>query len=191
MVGAGAAAVVVAERSNSGGSAAPAPAGATTRAPAEGDAAGAEGVSPRGYPSVTRTQMTEEIHTLLLTFHEDVVNRDFRAAWALLSPRKRRQDLSEPDGYHGWMAAQASLSPYLSPGGLKVRLDSLEGEGVARVMLSGMGWSQPRSPCREWSGLTWVKYQEGEWTYDPGYSTTPSRRRTWQGRSGELLGIGC
>lgn len=144
-----------------------------------------------GLPPVDRTQMTREIRTLLLAFHEDVVDGEFQAAWALLSPRKRRQDLAEPGGYRAWRSAQASLSSYLSPGGLKVQIESLEGDGVARVMLTGMGWSQPGSPCSEWSGLTWVKYQGGEWTYDPGYSTTLSRRRAWQPRSGELLGIGC
>ncbi len=145
----------------------------------------------QGFPAVGRAQMVAEIRALLLAFHEEVVDRDFRAAWALLSPRKRRQDLSEPGGYHAWMTAQASLSPYLSPSGLEVRLDSLEGDGVARVTLTGMGWSQPGSPCRQWSGLTWVRYRDREWTYDPGYSTTPSRRRTWQSRSPELLGVGC
>jgi len=39
--------------------------------------------------------------------------------------------------------------------------------------------------------LTWVKYEGGQWTYDPGYSTTPARRRTWQPRTGELLGGAC
>jgi hypothetical protein len=156
----------------------------------EGDASPGES-EPTGFPGVERTQMAEEIQALLLAYHEDIVERDFTAAWALLSPRKRRQYLGEAGGYRKWMAAQASLSPYLSPAGLAVRLDSLEGDGVARVMLTGMGWSKPGSPCGEWSGLTWARYQGGEWTYDPGYSTTPSRRRTWEPRSSELLGIGC
>jgi hypothetical protein len=164
-------------------------AGGETAAPRRANSAAEAGTA--GFPPVGRARMAEEIHDLLLGFHEDVVVGDFRPAWALLSPRKRRQDLREPGGYGAWKSAQASLSPYLSPSGLRVRIEALEDEGVARVMLTGMGWSAPHSPCSEWSGLTWVKYQGGKWTYDPGYSTTASRRRTWESRSGELLGIGC
>jgi hypothetical protein len=134
--------------------------------------------------------MVEEIQSLLIDYHEDVVDGSFQSAWALLSPRKRQQYLEE-GGYQKWMAAQASLSPYLSPAGLTVRLDALEGEGVARAMVTRMGWSKPGSSCDEWSGLTWVRYDGEEWTYDPGYSTTPARRQTWQSRFHQLLGADC
>jgi hypothetical protein len=134
--------------------------------------------------------MEEEIGSLLLDYHEDVVEGDFRGAWALLSTRKRRQNLAEY-GYRKWMEAQASLSDYLSPSPLQARIDALEDAGVARVLVTGMGWAAPTSPCTEWSGLTWVRYERGEWTYDPGYSTTAARRQTWKPRAGELLGAGC
>jgi hypothetical protein len=143
-----------------------------------------------GFPAIGRAEMEEEIEALLLGYHEDVVERDFRSAWALLSPRKRQQNLAEY-GYREWMQAQASLSDYLSPAGLRARIDALEDEGVARVLVAGMGWSAPSSACSEWSGLTWVRYESGEWTYDPGYSTTAARRREWRPRAGELLGAGC
>jgi hypothetical protein len=190
-LGAGSAAVVLGTQDLSSDSGAPTPAEVRTAAPEETASPGeTEAAAGRGFPSVGRAQMTEEIQTLLLAYHRDVVDRDFTAAWTLLSPRKRQQYLDE-GGYHKWMAAQASLSPYLSLPGLTVRLDALEGEGVARVMVTGMGWSKPDSPCSEWSGLTWVRYQGGEWRYDPGYSTTPSRRQTWQPRFHELLGADC
>jgi hypothetical protein len=150
----------------------------------------AEPLAENGFPPVGKTQMTEEIQALLIDYHEDVVNSTFQSAWALLSPRKRQQYLEEGD-YHKWMAAQASLSPYLSPAGLTVRLDELEGEGVARVMVTGMGWSKPGSPCDEWSGLTWARYNGQAWTYDPGYSTTRARRQTWEPRFHQLLGANC
>ena len=186
-VGAVAGAIVV-ERGGSGNGDTTAVEAATS--PGEAATPASE-VGASGFPSVERAQMTQEIRRLLLGFHEDVVNGDFRAAWALLSPRKRRQDLAEPGGYQAWKSAQASLSPYLSPGGLRARIDSLEANGVVRVMLTGMGWSQPGSPCSEWSGLTWVKYEGEAWAYDPGYSTTAARRRAWRSRSSRLLGIGC
>ena len=149
-----------------------------------------EEATSSGFPDVSRTQMDEEITSLLQGYHEDVVEEDFQGAWALLSPRKRGQYLAEY-GYHKWAAAQASLSPYLQPYGLEANLVSLEGEGVARVDVTGMEWSKAGAPCSEWSGLTWVKYEGGEWTYDPGYSTTSARRATWRPRSARLLGGDC
>ncbi|HEX5982957.1 MAG TPA: zinc ribbon domain-containing protein [Solirubrobacterales bacterium] len=145
---------------------------------------------PETYPAVSRTEMEEEIESLLLAYHEDLITGEFRSAWALLSSRKRQQNLDEY-GYAEWKEAQASLSDGLTPYGIDVRIDSLEGEGVARVMVTGMGWSDPGSPCDEWSGLTWVRYERGEWTYDPGYSTTAERRRAWEPRSSALLGANC
>jgi hypothetical protein len=144
----------------------------------------------QGVPPVSRTDMETAIESVLLTYHEDVVERDFRSAWALLSARKRQQNLDEY-GYPEWMRAQASLSDDLSPFGLQAQIDALEGDGVARVLVTGMSWSAPGSPCSEWSGLTWVRYEGGEWTYDPGYSTTAARRDEWERRADELLGAGC
>jgi hypothetical protein len=145
---------------------------------------------PEPYPPVSRTEMEGEIESLLLAYHEDLVVRDFRSAWALLSSRKRQQNLAEY-GYEEWRKAQESLSDGLTPYGLSARIYALEGEGVARVMVTGMGWSDPGSPCDEWSGLTWVRYERGEWAYDPGYSTTPARRRDWESRAAMLLGKNC
>jgi hypothetical protein len=147
-------------------------------------------VSAAGFPEVPRSQMNEEITSLLQGYHEDVVEEDFQGAWELLSPRKRRQYLREY-GYHKWASAQASLSPYLDPYGLEAEVVSLESEGVARIDVTGMNWSKSGAPCSEWSGLTWVKYEGGEWTYDPGYSTTSARRATWRSRSARLLGGDC
>jgi Double zinc ribbon len=149
-----------------------------------------EEVRTSGFPEVSRAQMNEEITSLLESYHEDVVDEDFQAAWSMLTLRKRRQYLREY-GYHNWASAQASLSPYLDPSGMEANLVALEGEGVARVDVSGMGWSKPGAPCSEWSGLTWVKYEGDGWAYDPGYSTTPSRRSTWRSRSARLLGGDC
>jgi hypothetical protein len=134
--------------------------------------------------------MAGEIRSLLSGFHEDVVERRFQDAWSLLSARKRRQYLRD-EGYAGWVDNQLTLTPYLDPTGLAVHIDDLEADGVARVRLTGMGWSEPGSPCGEWNGLTWVKYERGSWAYDPGYSATAERRRRWKPREPELLGVGC
>jgi hypothetical protein len=63
--------------------------------------------------------------------------------------------------------------------------------GVVQVRVTGMGWSAPYRHCRTWSGITWVKYEGGQWKYDPGYSTTRERKREWKSRYAELLGGSC
>ncbi len=148
------------------------------------------GSETAGFPSESRAQMASEIQGALLAYHEEILSGNPREAWGLLSARKRAQAQRE-EGFGAWAKNQATLSPYLTPAGLTVRIEELEGEGVARVLLSGMGWSAPGSPCTEWSGLTWVKYEGGRWTYDPGYSTTADRERAWKPRYDELLGANC
>lgn len=193
LIGAGAAAAIVLAGNDEPGSAAStASAGEQTTESTEPtsstEAAAAEAAD--GFPDAGLPEMEEEIESVLYAYHQDVVEGDFPAAWALLSARKRQQNLAEY-GYAKWRDAQASLSAYLSPAGLRAGIDALEEDGVARVMVTGMGWSAPGASCGEWSGLTWVRYERGEWTYDPGYSTTGSRRRVWQPRSDELLGARC
>jgi hypothetical protein len=139
----------------------------------------------------TRAQMTQEITTVLYQHHEDIVNGDFRAAWDLLTTRKQRQDLVK-DGFATWAANQATLSPYLDPSGIHVRIVQLNPQtGEATVDVTGMTWSKPGARCTQWSGITWMLYQDGEWRYDPGYSTTPQRTAEWESRYPELLGGSC
>ncbi len=96
----------------------------------------------KGFPAETKAQMAEEITSLLRGYHEDVVEEDFQGAWALLSSRKRKQNLAEY-GYHKWGVAQASLTPYLQPYDLQANVVALEDEGVARVDVTGMEWTKP------------------------------------------------
>jgi hypothetical protein len=144
----------------------------------------------QGHPLQSPAKMARQIRTVLVDYHEAVVWGEFERAWRLLTARKRRQALRE-DGYAKWREAQASLSPYLDPEGLRVRVVALEGNGVARVDVSGMGWYAPGATCSEWSGLTWAKWEGGAWRYDPGYSTTPRREREWKDRYAQLMGTTC
>jgi hypothetical protein len=157
-----------------------------------GEGSFATGVTPteRGFPSDSKAVMRAEIEELLREFHVAVAERDFQYAWSLLTVRKQQQEAREKS-YSSWKEAQATLAPYLEPYGIHVDIDGLEGDGVARVLVTGMGWTNPDSPCAEWSGLTWVRHEAGAWQYDPGYSTTEQRRRNWENRSDELLGVGC
>jgi hypothetical protein len=148
---------------------------------------GGEGV----LPAVSSQQMQSEIQQMLLAWHEDVVNGDYHAAWELLSHRKQAQD-SREYGYATWVKNQSTLRPYLNPSGLQVSVESTEpSTGQAQVDVTGMGWDKPGAPCTEWSGITWVKYEDSAWKYDPGYSTTPQREREWKPRFSELLGGQC
>jgi hypothetical protein len=159
-------------------------------APASSEYTPEPGVDARGFPQRTKPQMNEEIRRVLLGYHRAVVDGQFRRAWGLLSKRKQRQALGE-ETYGTWRRDQATLTPYLGPDGLRASVVSLEGGGVARVYVSGMRWSKPGSPCSEWAGLTWVKYERGAWRYDPGYSTTPAREREWKPRDDQLMGADC
>ncbi len=142
-------------------------------------------------PAESNSEMESEIQKVLREFHEDIVNGDDRGAWQLLTARKRRQ--SQRDyGYARWASNQNTLSPYLDPSGVSDSIVSTDPHtGVATVRVSGMRWSKPGSPCTEWSGITWVKYERGAWRYDPGYSTTPRRRGYWKHRYHALLGGRC
>lgn len=155
-----------------------------SEAPAQGQ------VDARGVPRQPRGRMNGQIRGVLRGYHEAVVYSEFKRAWRLLSRRKQRQALRE-DGYAAWRKAQASLTPYLQPGGVRTSIVAFEGDGVARVDVHGMRWYAPSSPCSQWSGLTWVRYEGGAWRYDPGYSTTGRREREWKPRFGRLLGAGC
>jgi hypothetical protein len=142
-------------------------------------------------PGVSGEQMRSEIEQMLLAWHEDVVHGEYRPAWNLLSNRKRVQDEREY-GYGTWVKNQSTLRPYLNPANLQVSVERTEpASGVAQVDVTGMGWDKPGAPCTEWSGITWVKYEERAWRYDPGYSTTPQREREWKPRDSELLGGRC
>lgn len=142
-------------------------------------------------PAVSREQMRVDIQALLLRFHEDIVGGDFSDAWNLLSARRQRLELRER-GYRQWVKNQKTLTPYLDPEGIHVGIDELDpSSGVARVTVTGMDWSAPNARCNQWSGVTWVKYEQGEWRYDPGYSTTRLRKLQWKHRFSELLGGSC
>ncbi|MEX2107429.1 MAG: hypothetical protein WD827_00920 [Solirubrobacterales bacterium] len=159
-----------------------------TASQGSGEATSGEGGSELDAQS--EVEMASEIQTVLLAFHELVVAGDYRDAWALLTDRKRQQYLRE-GGYPKWANAQSTLTEYLGPSGLTVRVDGIEADGSARVLLSGMSWSEPGATCTEWNGLTWANYEHGVWRYDPGYSTKPERRRVWEPQKIELLGERC
>lgn len=154
--------------------------------------AGADSSTSTGrLPDATRSEMRVEIHDMLREWHQAIVDGDYGTAWDMLTARKRRQKRRE-DGYDKWTKSQSSLAGYIDPQALRVSIVSTDQDtGVATVRVSGMGWSKPGAPCNDYSGITWVRYEDGAWHYDPGYSTTAERRAEWEPRSTELMGIQC
>lgn len=156
------------------------------------DTASSEGSASGNGTPPSEFGKQEEIEQLILEHHRAIVDRDFEAAWDLLTDRKRESFLNRDGGYAAWVEGQASLSDYLAPEGLTVNIQSQSEEtDTARIDVQGMGWSKPGASCSTWSGVTWVRYERGGWYYDPGYSTTPQRESEWKNRFGELLGGSC
>lgn len=148
---------------------------------------------PTGLDAMSESEMSAQIQDLLLTWHEDIVNGDYRAAWNAYSARQRHHQIYDKYGYGPWVTGQEGLHDYLDPSGLRVHIDGREPEDVVRVRLTGMTYSAPSAHCadHQWKGITWVKYEGGEFTYDPGWSTTAARDRKWSRRPSETLGAIC
>jgi hypothetical protein len=162
---------------------------------------GVGAVDDSGTPSTTagndvlppddEATMALDIQDVLYDHHQAIVDGDYSTAWDLTSSRYQSKKLRE-DGYDAWQTAQESLTPYLEPSGLQVEIAELDSRsGVATIVVTGMGWTNPSSGCSTWSGTTWAHYDGSSWRYEPGYSMTPARRAEWEPRRDELLGWGC
>jgi hypothetical protein len=142
-------------------------------------------------PDADETTMESDIADMLTEHHQDLVDGDFRGAWNLLTTRKQSQN-ERRFGFQGWRTGQEAFAKYLVPSNISVTIISTDpNTGVATVDVTGMRWTNPSSSCTRWEGTTWAKYEDGEWRYDPGYSTTPQRQRDWKPRYDELMGAGC
>lgn len=142
-------------------------------------------------PFADEQAVAASVQELIVGFHEEIVAGQYDAAWGRLSKRKQAQ-IEREDGFDAWRDAQASLGQYLDPSGASVEIEELDrSTGEARVRVGGMGWSKPGADCSSWSGITWAKYDNGTWRYDPGYSTTSERESRWRSRYDELLGGAC
>ncbi|MEA2412309.1 MAG: hypothetical protein QOC77_2870 [Thermoleophilaceae bacterium] len=160
--------------------------------PAPNPTAGVPASTPSSVlPAETRSQMKSDIESLLLQWHNDIVGGDYRSAWNLLTPRKRAQKLRE-DGYPKWARSQATLGNNLDPSGLSVSILKVDdATGVVTVNVHGMRLITPIGNCTYWSGVTWVRYENGQWLYEPGFSMTRARRAYWQPRKTQTLGGSC
>jgi hypothetical protein len=85
-----------------------------------------------------------------------------------------------------------SRAPHLDPSAIRVQVLSEDAAtGIVTVLVTGMKWTAPNARCKEWSGITWVMYENNTWKYDPGFATTASRKLEWKSRYSQLLGAQC
>jgi hypothetical protein len=149
--------------------------------------AGSGEVADTPLPAISDTQLRRQIRDVMFEYHQKLKAGDDDGAFAMLSARKQKS-LSGS----GWKDRQAEVGRYIQPSGLRVTIKHKEpAAGVVQVRLTGMRYPRPNARCRTFSGLTWVKYENGAFHYDPGYVTTPQRERAWKNREAELLGGAC
>jgi hypothetical protein len=135
-----------------------------------------------------------DITKVIREHFEFAVAGEYARAWELVSQRYQRRRLQELGSFAAWAKTfnQSGLLGYLRPSGTRVALLDLNPTtGVATVNVTGIQTTQPGASCASWDGVTWAKYEDGRWRYDPGYSTTPARSATWRHRMSELLGGRC
>ena len=150
-------------------------------------------------PDQTRRQMRVAIASLMKRHHQLIADGDYAGAYALYSSRKRNQPLIETpscQSYTCWAPVMYPLQSGLSnPVRASVRVVRVfKGAGVAEVRVV---LPRPNCPTGAWEGITWAKYENGRWTYDPGWKTDEVQRAQYKSTNGgntqdsRLLGIGC
>jgi hypothetical protein len=131
-------------------------------------------------------------------------NRDQAGLWNLLSEKKRNQkqeeDRTGEEDLSAFISNQFELGEYLSsPEYAVVRvLDVNRRTGAVEIYVGNLGYvgsctSSAADPSDLWSGITWVRFENGSWGYEPGFSSTEQRRSRWEnaGDQYKLLGLGC
>ena len=190
----GAVALVVSNNNQQSGANVPAPTVTVSPPPAPTPPAAPETPPPGAgiLPNVDEATMEADITDLLRSHHQAIVAGNYYDAWVLTSRRYRAKKKRELGSFETWAEGQIDLGNNLDPGDVAASIRELDRRnGVATVDVSGMGWTKPGSPCSTWSGVTWARYENDHWRYEPGYSMSPQRRAEWFPRRTALLGWGC
>jgi len=155
------------------------------------------------FPNELNSKMVSDITQLIRSWHEHINAGNFDAAWGDLSSRKQRQIINDrtgtgttgryPNGRSSWQIGQSSLVGTLDAKYVDVRLvqPSYKDEAVMSIYVSNMPYSGNPSVCSDWRGYTWVRYEGGQWKYEPGFQTTAERNDYWASREAETLGVNC
>lgn len=123
------------------------------------------------------TEVLNKHHELLKRANGDPSSPYAEEAYKLLSDRKREYeeaDSSTQTGFEYWITKRESENLRIGqviclPGTVQLR-DWDPQEGVAFVY----------ADFGTYTGETWVKYEDGKWTYDAGYGHVPERRAQWE-----------
>lgn len=163
------------------------------------------------FPNELNSTIVADITQLIRSFHTNLKDGNLETAWSQLSERKRSQIENDvywdgptaqsnygepqfPDGYSSWVPDQVDLGASIDPSGAKVKLiqPSYPDDGVMSIRVSNMPYFGTKD-CDTWKGVTWVRYERGRWTYEPGYKVTRARDNYWgqSSRSGQALGNNC
>lgn len=153
-------------------------------------------------PDVSTDEMAADIATTIADYHRAIGNGDTETAWGLLSARRHRLETS--GGYldgrvrtrESWAENERETGRKVSATTARAKIVELDRRnGVATVVVTGMravGSAAARCGGR-WEGLTWAKYEDGSWKYEPGANTTPNRKAQYPnaGQRRDLLGNAC
>lgn len=147
--------------------------------------------------SLTPSQIKQGAQEIIRRWHVLASQGDTAGIWANLSPRKRRQKATDPEAsVSEFLSQQADFGQQLStPGSARVRVVDVDRQtGGVEIYVSNLGYTGAcvlGTQGDKWVGITWVKYQNGRWYYEPGYSTTQERRDTWESDATGTLGGSC
>jgi len=187
----------------------PAPAEAdaeTTADEGPGGAADSFGGPSGPLAGMSRSEIQQGAQRVIRDYHVAIHDGDRSGMWNALSRKKRQQKIEEDrtgdyeDSLANFYSTQFEFGSQLdSPESAKAKVLSIDRRtGAVDVYVSGLGYNgscnaAPPDPDDLWTGITWVRYENGHWGYEPGYSTTQQRRERWENAPDDyrLLGFGC
>ena len=126
-------------------------------------------------PAESDSQMVSEIKTVIDAHHQAVASGDYSSAFSYLSSRKQESPVHDSPSCKDASCWGATMEGRLRSG-LNTPVDSqvqirkkFPKQGDVEIWVSLPDYQCPNNA---WEGITWVRYENGEWKYDPGYSTT-------------------
>jgi hypothetical protein len=136
--------------------------------------------------------MAADVGELLRRFYGAQIKYQYGVQRGLTTERYQRNVIDDL-GFSTWATDyQATAAPYLADAqNIDVTiLDQDPADGVVTVDARGMRYTKPGSSCSMWEGITWARYEQGRWRYDPSVKATAARQARW-GHSDKVIGSGC
>ncbi|MEA2466909.1 MAG: hypothetical protein QOJ57_1035 [Thermoleophilaceae bacterium] len=142
-------------------------------------------------PDESRAQMTTEITDLLRRFYQVQIDRNYGKLRTLTTKRYQREKIDSV-GFTKWVENQQTGAMWFKDAqNIDVSIKATDpADGTVTVSATGMGYTQQTSDCTLWEGITWVRWEHGQWLYDPSVTATAARKAKWAG-SDAVIGSGC